>query len=69
VYRVIQEKRSIIWEVIVSVIVSKKVHMNIYVCVYYRERRTNMINSHIKGVRSSKKYLCPFRADIHRILK
>jgi hypothetical protein len=27
-YRVIQEERSMLWEVIVSAIVSKKVHMN-----------------------------------------
>jgi hypothetical protein len=30
IYRVIQEDRSIIWEVIASVIVGKKVHMNTY---------------------------------------
>jgi hypothetical protein len=28
VYRVMQEERSILWEVTVSVIVSKNVHMN-----------------------------------------
>jgi hypothetical protein len=30
IYRVIQEERSILWKVIVSAIVSKRVHMNMY---------------------------------------
>jgi hypothetical protein len=39
IYRVILEERSIIWEVIVSVIVRKKVHMNVCLILNgYRNR-------------------------------
>ena len=54
-YRVIQEERLIFWEVIVSVIVRKKVHINMRLIVAQIELFDSTAHTHNSAVNGANK--------------